>query len=64
MSLEPVSRGSPLLIHHCAWIGGVDAPSARIRLEEAVGSDLARLLLRALAEPRARPQGRRGSSSP
>lgn len=51
-----------MLIHHCVALGLVEEarPSAALRLEEAIGGELARLLLFALGAP----QGRRGSSSP
>lgn len=54
---------SDLLIHHCRTIGGSDEPRlpARVRLEQSIGCELARLLVTALV-PAA--QGRRGSSSP
>lgn len=57
------TRGDELLIHHCLSIGGSDASRlpARQRLEQAIGGELAQLLVTALV-PAA--QGRRGSSSP
>jgi len=48
-----------LLLVHCTAITD-DRPSAAVRLEQAIGGDLARLLVGALVGP----QGRRGSSSP
>ncbi len=61
---RPQTRGPDLLIHHCRTIGGGMAtlrPSARKRLEQAIGIELARLLLSALVPA---VQGWRGSSSP
>jgi hypothetical protein len=55
------ARGDALLLHHCLGIGGEPRPPARERLERALGDDLARLLVGALAP---RVQGLRGSSSP
>jgi hypothetical protein len=56
-------RGAELLLHHCAWIGGDDEPRvpARTRLDAALGSEFANLLVGAL-QPAV--QGLRGSSSP
>jgi hypothetical protein len=56
--LQP-SRGTGLLLAHCASIGA-ERPSALTRLEAALGDDFARLLVAALAGA----QGLRGSSSP
>ena len=67
MNLQPhpptPARGSELLLHHCAAIGGDDAPRvpAAIRLREALGGELADLLGGALTPG---VQGLRGSSSP
>jgi hypothetical protein len=57
------ARGAGLLLHHCAWIGGADEPRlpARTRLDVALGSELATLLVGALSPA---VQGLRGSSSP
>jgi hypothetical protein len=63
VNLPPQTRRSDLLLYHCLTIGGPDEPRlpARTRLEQALGSELARLLVTALVTT---PQGRRGSSSP
>jgi hypothetical protein len=66
MNLQPNrthARGAGLLLHHCAWIGGADEPrvSARTRLDVALGSEFATLLVGALSPA---VQGLRGSSSP
>ena len=53
-------RGEELLLAHCSTAVADLRPNAFTRLEEKVGSRLARLLVFALAQP----QGRRGSSSP
>lgn len=47
--------GPELLLEHCAALTRVDdiRPSASRRLEHAVGTDLARLLVAALAGPHA-----------
>ncbi len=62
VNLDRHSRGDDMLIQHCVALGRFDAarrpPAAR--LEDAIGGELARFLLFALAVP----QGRRGSSSP
>ena len=52
-------RGAALLLEHCRAVGN-DGPSAYSRLQEALGDELARLLVHALSGA----QGRRGSSSP
>ncbi|HEY0415578.1 MAG TPA: hypothetical protein VGC78_04260 [Gaiellaceae bacterium] len=52
-------RGDALLLVHCAAVPG-ERPSAYTRLVDALGGDLARLLLFALSGS----HGRRGSSSP
>jgi hypothetical protein len=52
-------RGAALLLRHCAVLDE-GRPSAYARLEEQLGDDLARMLVRALVGP----QGLRGSSSP
>jgi hypothetical protein len=52
-------RGASLLLFHCAAVAD-ERPSARSRLEDELGGELARLLVFALVGP----QGRRGSSSP
>jgi hypothetical protein len=56
-------RGAELLLHHCEWVAGDEQPRvpARVRLEAALGGELAELLVGALT-PGA--QGLRGSSSP
>jgi hypothetical protein len=66
MNLQPhrsPARGSDLLLHHCGVVGGDDAPRvpARIRLREALGGELADLLVGALTPG---VQGLRVSSSP
>jgi hypothetical protein len=50
----PGERGSDLLLRHCDALTDVDRPTAYTRLEEAVGEDLARMLVSALA-PRREP---------
>jgi hypothetical protein len=52
-------RGASLLLAHCSRLP-MERESAYTRLEHELGGDLTRLLVFALA----RPQGRRGSSSP
>ena len=52
-------RGDSLLLVHCAAVFD-ERPSAYARLEDAVGGELARLLVFALSGP----HGRLGSSSP
>jgi hypothetical protein len=42
-------RGSALLLHHCAAVTDVERVDAYTRLELAVGADLARMLVAALA---------------
>jgi hypothetical protein len=60
MNVQPhPSRGAGLLLVHCAAVSD-DRTPAYARLEQALGGDLARLLVFALVGP----QGRRGSSSP
>ncbi len=58
-SCSDPARGSALLLAHCGAFSGERA-SAYERLEDAVGGDLARLLVFALSGD----HGRRGSSSP
>jgi hypothetical protein len=53
------TRGASLLLVHCAAVAD-ERVSAYQRLENALGRELARLLVFALCGP----QGRRGSSSP
>ena len=55
---KPQRRAS-LLLAHCSCLP-MERESAYTRLEHELGGDLTRLLVFALA----RPQGRRGSSSP
>jgi hypothetical protein len=55
---QPMRRAGLLLLH-CAPVAE-ERQSARVRLEDHLGRDFARLLVSALAPP----QGRRGSSSP
>jgi hypothetical protein len=54
-------NGTDLILRHCAVLNLLDdaRPSAAVRLQQALGDELAQLLVFALA-----PQGRRGSSSP
>jgi hypothetical protein len=42
-------RGSDLLLRHCDALTEVERPSPYTRLERAVGNDLARMLVAALA---------------
>ena len=53
-------RGAKLLLVHCSHVDA-DRVSAAVRLEQQLGRELVRFLLRALVP---RGQGRRGSSSP
>jgi len=53
------SRGLALILEHCARLNSVEhgRPTAVIRLRQAIGDELARLLLAALAgDHRARPR--------
>jgi hypothetical protein len=60
MNVQPhTSRGAGLLLVHCAAVSE-DRQSAAVRLEQALGGELARLLVFALVGR----HGRRGSSSP
>jgi hypothetical protein len=57
-SLPQGERGADLLLAHCAPLADADLsrPPALLRLEEALGGELARLLVGALATRRgARP---------
>ena len=57
-SLAQGERGADLLLAHCAPLADADRsrPPALLRLEEALGGELARLLVGALATRRgARP---------
>jgi hypothetical protein len=57
-SLRQGERGADLLLVHCAPLSDADLsrPPALLRLEEALGGELARLLVGALATRRgARP---------
>jgi hypothetical protein len=52
------SRGLALILEHCARLNRVEhgRPTAVLRLNQAIGDELAQLLLRALAgDHRARP---------
>jgi len=51
---QPEGRGALLLLDHCAALTRLEdsRPSAYVRLEQAVGGDLARLLVGALAGQR------------
>lgn len=56
-------EGTDLLIAHCVLLGRLlqeERPPAAVRLERALGRELARLLSSALVQD----QGRRGRSSP
>lgn len=48
MIAAPTERGTALLVAHCASLDP-DAPTARERLEDALGPDLAHKLVSALA---------------
>jgi hypothetical protein len=53
------SRGLALILEHCARLNGIEhgRPTAVIRLNQAIGDELARLLLAALVgDHRARPR--------
>ena len=54
-SLPQGERGAELLLEHCAALARLEEyrPSAFLRLEEALGNELARLLVGALAARRA-----------
>jgi hypothetical protein len=52
------SRGLALILEHCARLNGIEhgRPTAVLRLNQAIGDELARLLLNALAgDHRVRP---------
>jgi hypothetical protein len=53
-SLPQGERGSELLLQHCTALNqaGFPRPSAFVRLEQALGGELARLLVGALATRR------------
>jgi hypothetical protein len=59
MAAVKSSRGAELLLVHCAELPE-ERPPAYVRLQDALGRELARFLVSALA----RRQGRRASSSP
>jgi hypothetical protein len=61
LKTQPVSRGLEMLLYHCLLLGRCDEARlpAATRLEQALGPELARLLLAALTAP----QGRRAVSS-
>jgi hypothetical protein len=48
---SPQNRGLTLIIEHCARLNGEEGvrPAAGARLRQAIGEELARLLLNALA---------------
>ena len=50
-SPPPTSRGVTLILEHCAQLGGSEngRPSGVTRLRQAIGDELARLLLTALS---------------
>jgi len=55
----PTSRGPTLILKHCAQLGGSNGgrPSGVTRLRQAIGDELARLLLTALSgDHRIRPR--------
>jgi hypothetical protein len=58
-SLPQGERGAELLLEHCAALTDADIarPPALLRLEEALGGELARLLVGALATRRAARPG-------
>lgn len=60
-SLPQGERGAELLLEHCAALTRMDdyRPSAFLRLEEALGNELARLLVGALAR-----RGQRAAVTP
>jgi len=54
----PSGRGLSLILEHCARLNSIEhgRPTAVLRLRQAIGEDLARLLLTALAgDHRPRP---------
>ena len=59
-SLPQGERGAELLLAHCAPLTDADLsrPPAFLRLEQALGGELARLLVGALATQTRRPAGR------
>jgi hypothetical protein len=59
MAAVKSSRGAELLLVHCAELPE-ERPPAYVRLQDALGRELARFLVSALV----RRQGRRASSSP
>jgi len=48
---EPQTRATRLILEHCAILNGLEAvePTASLRLRQAIGEELAKLLLNALA---------------
>ena len=48
------ARGSDLLLRHCEALTEVERPSPYTRLEQAVGNDLAHMLVAALSRRRDR----------
>jgi hypothetical protein len=61
LSTHTPSRGEALLLHHCLSVAPEERAPVRERLEQALGGELSRLLVGALAP---RVQGVRGCSSP
>jgi hypothetical protein len=55
-----MARGVDLLLRHCAALD--ERPTARERLADALGGDLATMLVQALRPRRQRRGGRRSSS--
>lgn len=60
MSVERTERGIELLVAHCASLDP-DAPTARERLEAAIGPELARTLVSALAAGSTESERARGA---
>jgi hypothetical protein len=58
-SLPQGERGSDLLLQHCTALNlaAIPRPSAFVRLEQALGGELARLLVGALASRRGERAG-------
>jgi hypothetical protein len=54
---EDTSRGLALILEHCARLNGIEQvhPTAALRLRQAIGDELARLLITALAGDHRRP---------
>jgi hypothetical protein len=54
---EETTRGLALILEHCARLNSIEQghPTAVIRLRQAIGEELARLLITALAGDHRRP---------